>query len=45
MTRYDTVLFVIAGSIPSQLQDFRRKIFQDSSEVYCDPPSAQEAGR
>lgn len=33
MTGDDTGLLVVAGSVTSQLEDFSRKVFEDSSEV------------
>ena len=31
---HDTLLFVIASSITGELEDFSRKVFEDSSKVY-----------
>ena len=33
MTRDDTGLLVVAGSVTSQLEDFGREVFEDSREV------------
>jgi hypothetical protein len=33
MTRDDTGLLVVAGGVTSQLEDFGRKVFEDSCEV------------
>lgn len=33
MTRDDTSLLVVASGVASQLEDFSREVFQDSSEV------------
>lgn len=33
MTRDDTLLLVVAGSVTSELENLSRKIFEDGSEV------------
>ena len=33
MSRYDSCLLVVSGSVTSQLQDFSRQVLEDSSQV------------
>ena len=37
VTRNNTLLLVITGSISSKFQDFSSKIFEDSSKIDCAP--------